>query len=117
MVLIYSPSRTESKHRYLCSPFGNALRSSLLEATQRTGLGGEVQSQQRENRMSLSPRSVAIGATLVGIMAFIAGGIVAFRGHAPGRVPPMWPLWLMGLATVVVSILLAIQWRRRRRSN
>jgi hypothetical protein len=64
--------------------------------------------------MSLSPRSVAIGAILVTLVGLAVGGIVGFRDYAPGRVSPMWPMWLIWLLPLVILIPLAIRWRRRR---
>jgi hypothetical protein len=65
--------------------------------------------------MSLSPRSVAIGIPVVGIIAFVVGGIVGFRDYAPGRVAPMWPMLLLAVSMLVVSIPIALRRHRRRR--
>jgi hypothetical protein len=74
-------------------------------------------SKQRENRMSLAPRSVAIPAILLTLIGFIAGGIVGFRDYVPGRVSPMWPMWLIWLSMLGISIPFVTRWRRRRRAN
>jgi hypothetical protein len=71
-------------------------------------------SQQRENRMSSSPQSVAVGAILVTLVALVAGGIVGFLDYARGHVLPMWPMWLIWFAPLVVGIPILIRVRRRR---
>jgi hypothetical protein len=67
--------------------------------------------------MSLSPRSVALAAALVVVIAFIAGSIAGFRVYVPGRDSPMWPMSLIWLSALVLSIPRITRWRRRRRSD